>query len=67
MPLPTRIAPGPYLSRQFTVDRYADAVERFLGKRVTDVRWGQRVRHADAMALITAGDVTAKMDKFFSR
>ena len=58
---------GPYLSRQFTVDRYADAVKQFLGKRVTDVRWGQRVRHADAMALIAVSDVTAKMDRFFSR
>ena len=58
--------PGPYLSRQFTVDRYADAVEQFLGKRVSDVRWGQRVRHADAMALITVADVTDKLDKFFA-
>lgn len=58
---------GPYLSRQFTVDRYADAVEQFLGKRVSDLRWGQRVRHADAMALITVADVTDKLDKFFAR
>ncbi len=58
---------GPYLSRQFTVDRYSDAVEKFLGKRVTDVRWGQRVRHPDAMALIAVRDVTAKMDRYFSR
>ena len=57
---------GPYLSRQFTVDRYADAVEQFLGKQVADVRWGQRVRHADAMGLITVADVTAKLDKFFA-
>jgi heptosyltransferase I len=57
---------GPYLSRQYTVDRYGDAVERFLGKRVSDVRWGQRVRHADAMALITVDDVTAKLDNFFA-
>ncbi len=56
---------GPYLDRQFTVDRYGDAVKQFLGKRITDLRWGQRVRHADAMALITVADVVEKLDMFF--
>ncbi|MDH3757289.1 MAG: glycosyltransferase family 9 protein [Gammaproteobacteria bacterium] len=56
---------GPYLSRDLCVNRYPDAVERYLGKRVADVRWGRRVRHPEAMELITISDVTRKIDDFF--
>jgi heptosyltransferase I len=42
---------GPYLS--------------YLGKRVTDLRWGQRVRHPDAMKLITISDVVRQINDFF--
>jgi heptosyltransferase I len=56
---------GPYLSKKYTVNRYPDAVRRYLGKDVTDVRWGQRVRHADAMDLISVDDVTQMIDAFF--
>ena len=44
---------GPYLSRDLCVNRYPDAVRRYLGKDIRDLRWGQRVRHPDAMELIT--------------
>jgi heptosyltransferase I len=56
---------GPYLSRNLCVNRYPEAVERYLGKRVTGVRWGQRVRHPDAMALITIDDVIEKFNDFY--
>ena len=56
---------GPYLSREYTVNRYPDAVRRYLGKEVGQLRWGQRVRHPDAMSLITTEDVTSKIDAFF--
>jgi heptosyltransferase I len=56
---------GPYLSRELCVNRYPDAVERYLGKRVEDIRWGQRVRHPDAMELITTSDVIGKIDDCF--
>ncbi|MFQ5608951.1 MAG: glycosyltransferase family 9 protein [Woeseiaceae bacterium] len=56
---------GPYVSRLLTVDRYPEALEKFTGKTVDHVRWGQRVRHADAMDLIMIGDVTAKLDMVF--
>jgi heptosyltransferase I len=56
---------GPYLSRNLCVNRYPDAVERYLGKRVTDIRWGQRVRHAEAMDLITIEDVINKFSDFY--
>ncbi len=56
---------GPYLSRELTVNRYPDALERFLGKTEEAVRWGARVRHPDAMSLITLDDVKSKIDSFF--
>ena len=56
---------GPYVSRELTVNRYPDAVERYLGKPFESLRWGARVRHPDAMSLITIDDVTDKIDLFF--
>lgn len=53
---------GPY-QREWTVNRYPDAVRKFLGKDAADVRWGQRVRHPDAMELITFDDVRARLDR----
>ena len=53
---------GPYFSQHLVADRYPDAIRREFGKNVEDVRWGQRVRDPDAMALITLDDVTQKVD-----
>ncbi len=57
---------GPYRSRQLCVNRYPDAVEKYLGKRVADIRWGRRVRHPEAMQLITVSDVIGKIDEFYA-
>jgi len=54
---------GPYLSRELTVNRYPDAVMKYLHKDVDDMRWGRRVRHPDAMDLITVDDVIGRIDK----
>jgi heptosyltransferase I len=56
---------GPYNSRKFTINRYPDAIRQYLGKNTDEVRWGQRVRHPDAMNLIEVEDVVEKIDLFF--
>jgi heptosyltransferase I len=56
---------GPYASRELTVNRYPDAAEKYLGKSVEQLRWGQRVRHPDAMNLVTVADVIDRIDGFF--
>ena len=56
---------GPYLSRKYTINRYPDAIDRYMGKRVANLRWGQRVRHPDAMGLIRVEDVIEKVAAFF--
>lgn len=55
---------GPYASRELTVNRYPDAARKYLHKSIDQLRWGQRVRHPDAMNLITVRDVVAKIDAF---
>ena len=54
---------GPYLSADYTVNRYPDAARRFLGKTVEELRWWQRVRSPDAMNLIKINEVCDKIDK----
>ncbi len=56
---------GPYLSQKYTINRYPDAIDRYLGKKVADVRWGQRVRDPHAMDLIQVDDVIEVIDRFF--
>lgn len=57
---------GPYLSRELCVNLYPEAVGRFLGKTVQQVRWGQRVRNPAAMALIRLAAVNERIDRVFS-
>lgn len=56
---------GPYLARSLTVNRYPDAVRKYLNCSVDELRWGQRVRDPEAMSLITIDDVRGKIDEFF--
>lgn len=48
---------GPVVNQDFTVNRYPEAVERFLNRSVDQLRWGQRVRHPEAMLLIDTASV----------
>ncbi len=55
---------GPYLSQQWRVNRYPDAVQKFLGKSVDEVPWGTRVRDPRAMSLIGSDEVIATLARF---
>ena len=52
---------GPYHQQQLVVNKYPDAVRKFLGKDTSQVKWGQRVRNSDVMGLITVQDVLDKI------
>lgn len=52
---------GPYLNREFIVNRYPDALTLDTGKSVAEIKWGQRVRDPEAMNLITQQDVKEKL------
>ena len=54
---------GPYLSQQYTINRYPEAARRFLNRSADELRWGQRVRSPDAMELIEVSEVCGKIDE----
>lgn len=53
---------APYLWRDFAVNAYPEAVHHYLHKNVDDIKWGQRVRHSEAMNLIKADDVIRQLE-----
>jgi len=53
----------PYLSAQWTVNRYPDAIEKKFNTKVRTVKWGTRVRDDWAMTLIKIEDVTEKFNQ----
>ena len=57
----------PYLSANWTVNRYPDAIYMKYHKKVDDVAWGTRVRDDWAMKMITIEDVTNMVDKFMQQ
>lgn len=57
---------GPYLSQQYVVNKYPQALRRYNGKNVDQVRWGERVRHPEAMQLIAVQDVKTMLDRVLS-
>ena len=57
----------PYLSSDWVINRYPDAIYKKLHKQVNDVPWGTRVRDKWAMNLITIDDVTKMIDSFMEQ
>lgn len=54
---------GPYLNRDLTVNKYREAVQKELNKKVDEISWGQRVRNPEAMNFIQEIDVIKKLEK----
>jgi len=54
---------GPYLSRQWCVDRYAEAARRFRGREVAEIPWTTKIERPGVMELIETADVTAMLDR----
>lgn len=52
---------GPYARQKFIVNRYPEAVRKFLGKDPLCVPWNTRVHHPQAMALIQTADVLGQL------
>ncbi len=53
---------GPYFSRAFGVDRFADAARKFRAKTVDAMPWPDRIERPGVMELISVNDVTEKLD-----
>jgi heptosyltransferase I len=54
---------GPYLSRQWCVDRYQAAARRFRGRPAAQLPWAEKIEEPGVMDLIEVADVTARLDE----
>jgi heptosyltransferase I len=54
---------GPYLSRQWCVDAYAQAALRFCGRTPGGLPWTRKIEEPGVMEHITIPQVTAKIDE----
>lgn len=52
---------GPYLSRQWCVDKYDAAARALLGKPAADIPWHTKIEREGVMDLITPADVLKKL------
>jgi heptosyltransferase I len=53
---------GPYYSRQWCVDKYGDAAQKYFGKAAAELPWTTKIERSGVMDLIGVSDVTAKLD-----
>ena len=52
---------GPYLSRQWCVDKYDAAARRLLGKPAAELPWTTKIEKSGVMDLITPDEVNRKL------
>lgn len=57
---------GPYLSRQWCVDKYDLAARRLLGKPASELPWTTKIERPGVMDLIQPGDVIRKMSSLLA-
>ena len=53
---------GPYYSREWCVDKYDAAAQKYFGKPAAQIPWTTKIEPIGVMDLITVSDVTAKLD-----
>jgi heptosyltransferase I len=58
---------GPYLSREWCVDRFAEAARRFMGREPEQLPWWVKIEKPGVMDLIRPEDVTVRLDEFMQR
>ena len=54
---------GPYCKLEYTINKYPQAIEAFLDKKIENVKWGERVRSREAMKLIKIDDVKVQIKR----
>jgi len=52
---------GPYLSQEFVINKYPDAVKKILHQDSNKITWATRVHDQKAMELITVSEVISKL------
>ncbi len=57
----------PYLSNEWMVNRYPEAIQKKYHKKVEEILWGSRVRDEWAMNLITIDEVKNRVDRLLAK
>lgn len=57
---------GPYFSRQWCVDKYAEAARRFRGRAPEELPWTEKIEQPGVMDLITVEEVAGKLDELLA-
>lgn len=57
---------GPYLSRQWCVDRYEQAAQRFRGRAAMQLPWAEKIEEPGVMDLIETAAVIARLDELLA-
>lgn len=57
---------GPYNHKQYVVNKYPQALLKYNNKKVEDAAWGERIKTADCMTLISVDDVIKKIKLLLS-
>jgi heptosyltransferase I len=55
---------GPYLSRQWCVDRFAEAARAFMGREPEELPWWTKIEKPGVMDLIRPEEVIQRLDQF---
>lgn len=58
---------GPYLSREWCVDKYEAAAEQFMGKPASQLPWTTKIERPGVMDLITPEDVQQRLQALRSQ
>ena len=58
---------GPYRSREYCVDRYAEAARRFRHCEPDALKWTEYIREPEAMDLIEVNDVIGRLELILER
>ena len=53
---------GPYYSRQWCIDKYDAAAQKYLGRPAAQLPWTTKIERPGVMDLVSVSDVTAKLD-----
>jgi heptosyltransferase I len=53
---------GPYYSRDWCIDKYDAAAQKYLGKPAAEIPWTTKIEPNGVMDLIGVSEVTAKLD-----
>jgi heptosyltransferase I len=53
---------GPYFSRQWCIDRYEQAAQRYRGCSASALPWHEKIEHPGVMDLIEVADVRERLD-----